>query len=345
MRGLSKMQEEDGAVAVLVAVLLVVLLGFAAIVIDFGRMYGEKAQLQNGADAAALSLAQECANDDSAEPCSPTSSLMQSYADANALDGASGVDVKLPGFGLPSDSRTAVVTTSAKEAGIPEGSISTYLAGVLGIESLFVQAQASAEWGSPTAGTTPFPLAFSICQVRGKVDGTLQRLQSHGSGANPSCNYGPSGGPVPGGFGWLSQDATSCGATIDITVEEGSSNTGNDEPDRCAETLRSWAADLNAGDEVIVLLPVFNKVTGTGSSATYKLTSFAAFSVVGWKFSGNDTLPSTFRNTTAYVGADLACTGNCRGIIGSFIEYVSLKDGYKLGPVDENGATVVRLTK
>ncbi|NKS97062.1 hypothetical protein GS498_06695 [Rhodococcus hoagii] len=37
----------------------VVLLGFAAISIDIGANYAEKRQLQNGADAAALALAQD----------------------------------------------------------------------------------------------------------------------------------------------------------------------------------------------------------------------------------------------------------------------------------------------
>jgi hypothetical protein len=75
------------------------------------------------------------------------------------------------------------------------------------------------------------------------------------------------------------------------------------------------------------------------------LISFAAFKVAGWKFSGTDnTLPDSFRNTNAYVSNNLACTGNCRGIIGSFVKYVSLADGYSLGPVDAFGATIVRLT-
>lgn len=52
---------ERGAVAVIVALLMVVLLGFTAMVIDVAAMYWEKAQLRNGVDAAALGIAQQCA--------------------------------------------------------------------------------------------------------------------------------------------------------------------------------------------------------------------------------------------------------------------------------------------
>ena len=52
--------DDRGAVAVLVAILMTVLLGFGALVLDVGQIYAERRQLQNGADAAVLSLALDC---------------------------------------------------------------------------------------------------------------------------------------------------------------------------------------------------------------------------------------------------------------------------------------------
>ncbi len=46
--------EQRGAVAIIVAFLMFVLLGFAAFAVDFGYLYGVKNELQNAADAAAL---------------------------------------------------------------------------------------------------------------------------------------------------------------------------------------------------------------------------------------------------------------------------------------------------
>ena len=47
---------------VLVALLLAVLIGVGALVIDAGTFFAEKRELQNGADAAALAVAADCAN-------------------------------------------------------------------------------------------------------------------------------------------------------------------------------------------------------------------------------------------------------------------------------------------
>lgn len=329
--------DEHGAVAVIVAVLMVALLGFTALAVDVGMLYAERAQLQNGADAAALSVAQTCARDLNGTGCTAPATMAKEYADGNALDGLSNVQ----SVALNRTAGTVTVVTGAQQPG-GANTVSLFFARALGIPTAAVGARASAVWGSPQAGRTPFPLAFSICQVQGRVDGALQRLQSHGTGANSSCNYGPSGAVVSGGYGWLVQDPSVCGGSVDILVAEGGSATGNDGPTNCDPTLQRWVNELTAGRDVIVLLPVFNQVTGTGSGASYKLMSFAAFSVRGWKFAGSDLTPKTFRNTSLHAGT-LECTGNCRGIIGRFVKYVSLEDGYRLGPLDANGSAVVRM--
>jgi len=52
-------RNEDGQVLVLVALLMVVLVGFAALMIDVGAMYLTKSNMQNAADAAAIAGAQK----------------------------------------------------------------------------------------------------------------------------------------------------------------------------------------------------------------------------------------------------------------------------------------------
>lgn len=349
MRRLSKNQatNERGAISVIVAILMVTLLGFVAIAVDVGVIYSERAQLQNGADASAIAIAQKCAKDATSAACT-TADVAASLTNQNALDGMS----KVAAIDRNMTDRKVSVITTAKEKGGAENSVSLFFAGVLGIPTKEVGARASAEWGSPVAGRTAFPLTFSVCQVKDKVGGDLQLLQEHGKNANTDCNYGPSGAAVEGGFGWLVQDPGACGGTIDLKVSEGGSDPGNNAPGNCSTELNRWATEINAGRKITVLLPVFNKVTGTGSGATYGLVSFAAFEVTGWKFSGGDgkgpddsSLPYTFHNqvsTATGVTKATECKGACRGIIGSFVKYVSLADGYKLGPVDEYGATIAR---
>lgn len=60
---------ERGGVAVLVAVALAVLIGFAGIVLDLGRLFVNKTELQNAADACALAAASQLVCDPSAGPC------------------------------------------------------------------------------------------------------------------------------------------------------------------------------------------------------------------------------------------------------------------------------------
>ncbi|MDP9986199.1 hypothetical protein J2S98_001352 [Arthrobacter oryzae] len=336
-----KSRNQRGAISVIVAIVMVVLLGSAAIAVDVGVLYSEHAQLQNGADAAAIGVAQKCARDSSDTLCT-TSTLAATLANQNALDGSSNVR----SIALETTNRKVVVNTTAAEKGAPPDSVSLFFADVLGVPTAKVGAKSSAVWGSPKAGTTAFPLAFSICQVKGYVDGAIQLLQDHGQNANASCNYGPSGAAVAGGYGWLKQDTGKCGATIDLAVSEGGSDPGNNAPGNCDATLNKWGADITAGRKVIVLLPVYNQITGTGNGAIYSLISFAAFDVTGWRFSGGTGLPYEFQSTkSTATGVTTAtqCTGNCRGVIGRFVTYVSLADGYTLGPVDPYGATIVRL--
>jgi len=309
---------ERGAVSIVVALLLVALLGFGAIAVDVGMLYAERTQLRNGADAAALAIAQKCAKDASDPDCSTTSSLASGLANSNANDGLSNIK----SIALDKTNRTVTVTVGAKEAGKTPNMVSLFLARALGMNSTEVNAPSTVRWGSPVKGPTAFPITVSICQVRDSTN-IMQLLQLHGTGANPGCNYGPSGAAVEGGFGGLKQDPNSCGAFIDLAKSTAGGDTGNNAPPNCEATLNGWAADMNAGKDVIILLPIFNSVTGTGTNAVFGLTTFAAFKVAGWKV-GNTGLPYTFRNRSPDVPAALECKEPCRGIIGTFVKYVSL---------------------
>lgn len=328
---------QRGAVSVIVAMMLVVLLGFGAMAVDVAMMYAERTQLRNGADAAALAIAQKCAKNASDPECSNTSSLAASLANSNANDGLSNIR----SVAVDKTNRMVTVSVGSQEAGHAPNQVSLFFARALAFTTTEINAPATVQWGSPTRGTTAFPITISICQVRGQY-GVMQLLRMHGNGANPGCLYGPSGAFVEGGFGGLKQDPNSCGAFIDIFKSTAGGDTGNNPPPNCESTLNGWAADMTTGKDVIVLLPIFKTVTGTGTNAIYGLKTFAAFKVAGWKF-GPTGLPYTYHNRSPDVPASLECREPCRGIIGTFVQYVSLANGYSLGPVDPDGATVVAL--
>ena len=71
---------------------MVALLGFAALAIDLSSLYQERRVLQNGADAAALAVAKDCAD---ARGCNPTgngNARQTRLPTCNADDGKSNVD-------------------------------------------------------------------------------------------------------------------------------------------------------------------------------------------------------------------------------------------------------------
>lgn len=95
MRRLST-RDDRGAVATVFGILLSggVLLGLMALVIDVGQLYVERAELQSGADAAALAVARACVtNTPDCRDLDAVTELAQRYADDNASDGVSKLDV------------------------------------------------------------------------------------------------------------------------------------------------------------------------------------------------------------------------------------------------------------
>src|SRR4051794_19216016 len=80
---MQRLRDERGAVAIIVALLMVGLLGFTALAVDVGAMWSEKKQLQNGADGGALAIAQACAKG----ACGTPSATAQTYAVANRNGG------------------------------------------------------------------------------------------------------------------------------------------------------------------------------------------------------------------------------------------------------------------
>lgn len=318
----------------MVAGAMVVLLGFAALAIDVGAIYAEKAQLQNGADAAALAVASDCANGS----CGDSSGTADYFANNNANDDSSGAVVSFPA------ATTVRVVTNARTDG--EDHLSLLFARALGFETAQVDAAAEASWGAPSSATT-LPWTISECVFKKYLSPTqLASLNSTGNFTGdpvpthillrydentptyPGC--AAQNGYEPGGFGWLTTD-TGCSTDIDIDSSV-QGQPGNHFPNDSA-----CAAALAKIMEEPALVPLFRTATGNGSNATYTLVGFAAFQVTGYKFSGSGGVLDPLAPS---------CNGNCRGLQGYFSRFVSLEEGSQLsGGIPNYGASVVTLTE
>ncbi|MBB5641503.1 TadE/TadG family type IV pilus assembly protein [Cryobacterium roopkundense] len=315
-----RLRGDEGSSSVMFALLLIPLLGFMAIALDVGALYAERAQLQNGADAAALAIAQECAG----VGCGEAASIASSYADANANDGAA--TALTPTFPA---TRTVTVTTSTRVAATGAATISHPFATFIGHDSSSVRAAATAEWGYPGAARVALPLALSVCDVPGHVSGARVLLDF---GTTANCTS-PSGAAVPGGFGWLVPTLGECGMFVDSAVGRTASDSGNEYLAACDSTLAGLLGQT-------ILIPVYDGAGGSGSGAWYHVYGFAAFTVTGWNFSGGGASGRYHADPSAP-----SCTGSCRGVQGFFVDWVSLDGSITDLDGPDLGASAIRLTK
>jgi Flp pilus assembly protein TadG len=267
----SRLAEDQGAVAVIVALMMTVLLGFVAISVDVGSLYSERRQLQNGADAAALALA--CHR---GTPTAMTTTAT-GYLTANVQDGRAAATVT-----TTTDGQVTVTAESRNAQGTAALPLS--FAPALGIGSAVVSATSTAGCPSLVGGTTSLPLAFSRCAFNAQTGGGVPTGTQEYTVILPkkddtSCS-GTSGNPVPGGFGWLQTDGTGC--EVDSTIgTELISNPGNHPS--CNNVLIAQ----NAGTTVTI--PIYDHI---GPGGGYVVSGYAAFRLTGYYFAGQYALNS-----------------------------------------------------
>ena len=279
-----RLKDERGAVAVMVAVSAVVLMGMAAMVIDVGALYEERRELQNGADAGALAIAQECADALVLTTCLANLDEHEAVemATSNALDGLAAVDdVDITGTLAAG---TVTVETSTETS---SGNQITYkLAQILSddLDGKTVHARAVAAWGNPGA-LDALPLTISDClwnllTATGTVFGSTTTIMFHDPLTEVPCAASNNNQLSPGNWGWIEETlvapGTSCIASLALGVAAG--DTGNDTS--CS------AAQLDALLDREIGIPVYSSITGTGSNTEFTITGFAGFVLEGYHLGG-----------------------------------------------------------
>lgn len=321
--------DERGGVAVMVAVLLVAIFGMTALVIDIGSLFHERRQLQNGADAGALAIAEDCARGLPSCALSVVGGTAKTYADENAEDDVSKVD------GVDLDLAAREVTVRLRTE-LPGGAnaIAHWFAPVIGISDSPVLADATAVWGY-IGGATTLPVTFSVCEFEQYVDITtgagfeepdpttgeypsgrghtiLFHQGSSFSGSTTEDCTGTAGQDYAGGFGWL--DSNDCStSTDDGAWTDGSTGVGTpDSKVGCDSTYLNDDVWKN-----VVLIPVYDATNDlNGTNAQYHIAGYAGFYVTGYRFSGG---PEWTR--ADYPGTP--CHPSDRCITGYFTRWIS----------------------
>jgi Putative Flp pilus-assembly TadE/G-like len=358
------MKGDDGAIAVIVAIMLVALLGIGTIVVDVGSLYAERRQLQNGADAAALAVAIDCVKT-TCNGSSTALAMATAQANANANDNATTV-TEVCGTATPLSAcspaspagswdcpgqPTSGPMASAKYVQVRTQTLNNgtsvmppIFAKVLepGYTGSTVKACARVAFGAASAGST-LAMTISLCDwAAATANGTsyapappyppnpsssFERIIYLHTTTTQTCPGGPSGSDVPGGFGWLNDPAGTCSTYIDVNNTYGD-NTGVSVSEPCKTALSAAYAG-----KYVVYVPVFDSVTGTGTNGVYHLKGFAAFVVTGYHLPG-------FSQPSWLTGKNL-CTGSDKCLYGFFTQ--GLVPAGSLGG-SSMGAIAIRLT-
>ncbi|MFF5175552.1 pilus assembly protein TadG-related protein [Micromonospora sp. NPDC000089] len=288
--------DDRGAVAATVGLLLGsgVLLGMAALVVDVGLIYAERGQLQAGADAAAVAVAQACATDPTG--CSPDGRAVDAvagrFADENANDGQAAAEVCGRGGGLTdcaAPARNLADCVTAAPAAGPYVEVHTgtrrdgnqtllppvFARAVLpDYDGAQVRACARAVWGGPSRAEA-LALAVPECEWGRLTTGGTSYPASPGDlavrDAPAACGAGGDG------LRWLADDNDDCRGVFTVDDQPSAAPADPADDHGCGDALARVSGQP-------VLLPV---VAPGPSAGGWTVRGFAAFVVSGWKVPGN----------------------------------------------------------
>jgi len=211
-RRLKPLDNSRGAVAVMVAIMLTVLLAMAAAALDIGHALVARNELQNSADAGALAGARalgilyegmtpaamgtyQLSGGDAATITTAvqTTAVLNAAAGVNVTVNAGDVQIGLWNSATrtmtPTVNQPRSVRVITRRDGTANGPISTFLAGVIGMTSMNVRAVATAELTA--IGSTPpaaLDLPVAISQLFFTQYGCGDSIMLYPSNGNPqSC--------------------------------------------------------------------------------------------------------------------------------------------------------------
>ncbi len=325
MRRLTRVEpsEESGAVLILTALVLFSLLAVSALVVDVGALVAERRILQNGADAAALAVTQDCA----LIGCGPYQATAAGLANANSDDGVSTVNEVCGTSPLVACTAPPAVPAGAGYVRVQTETLSTggsnqvpfSFAKIMGFTGATVTRRTTVAWGGPAALTSQLPLTISVCEFNfytgmGTAFATPsppyppyppneQTIYFHTKAPMPSgCPSSAAGGGLAGGFGWLAT-ATDC-ATPSSIGGWFNDKTGRPLPASCDPP------ELAAMLGKVVYVPIYDQTNGlTGSNGQYHIKGYAAFYLTGYSIAGGHKERSLVTNQFPCGGDDSCISG------------------------------------
>lgn len=304
-------KNEHGQAIVILAIVMVVLLLFAALAIDAGNAYTEKRAAQNAADAAAMAgarqLVLECAkqdmivNDPSYTGSGPIAANIVNQVRQMSTVNAQNANVAVYYINANGARMGQVqAPVPCQCAGGAKGvevvvtsSTSSFLAGLMGQSTMGVEAQAKARYGQiAQTGNGLYPITRLMPSVGDDIVlGQVIRIRDTDTSGN---------------FGWLfwadvpSSDALKASMTPPgdsytyINPEDPSDHTINlgDWVQGATGNMQALASILDTywvGTGQAMVIPLYDTTnSGTGANLNYRVAGFAALTILSRHTTGSD---------------------------------------------------------
>ncbi|NQT20651.1 MAG: hypothetical protein HQ592_13165 [Planctomycetes bacterium] len=312
---------QRGSVIIILAVSILAVMAFAALVVDLGAVHTARTQLKVATDAAALAAVQELGGDQVYATAAQFASLNSVLARPVTLsqeDIVTGhLDFATGAFTPDAEPPNAVRVTARRTPGSPDGPLDLFFAGVFGIDTVSLEAESVAALDGRVGGVEPaqteneldlLPFAVDLDQV-----GHLEDLEGNAIDAvnfeieldrsetrfvanvDQTIDFFPFDDmEAPGNFGLVSLDGHSNGTSVLRNwIDNGYPDTFSISSDPGYLLLNgcpgmhggiSNAIDARVGDTVLVT--VYDNLTGQGNNATYRIPYFLAVEIVDVQLTG-----------------------------------------------------------
>lgn len=272
-----RLREERGGIAVMLALLMPILFGAAAIAIDSAAVWSARQQVLSGADAAVLAVATDCARGN----CGDIKETAEDAFWANDL--AAKVSNLGAGEGWIKVSGRKVSVTQKMP-----WKVNHFFAGALGFDTGQLSVSSYAQWAPLTKARSELPVAISYCTYKKQESASTVTLGSGTPGG--SCTT-PAGQAVNGvGINFTRPDDGRCGTSTEWksthTFHNGSL------PASCST---AYIGSLVGQD---VVIPVWDWSQGQ----SFRIYGYAAFRVTGFSTTGGGRLTGHF--TTSAIQVD-----------------------------------------
>jgi hypothetical protein len=290
-----RLKNERGQAIVLVTIAMAVLIGMSALVLDLGIDFRTKRRLQATADAAALAGAQELPGNPGA-----ASSTASSYGEQNGGDIES---ISIESTFSPND--TISVRAKKTEPGI--------FSRILGVTSTEIDAGAKARTDIPQSVLHVAPMVVHCNHpLIKKCNGSSNLPQF---GVETTLEYDPMG--APGAFGMLNlSDKGGTPGTSEQAdwIRQGwtkymdvNRNYKSNPGAKFSSEEIQGAFDFRMGDDPVLLFPVFERLTGTGSNADYYIIGWIGFHLTSYEVRGNNAILTGY--FTTYIAQGVLASG------------------------------------